>query len=154
MITIQLEIEIQAQPEIVFDLLADHTKQPLWHPYITEGRLYTEGPIQNGSKGITVGTFQGRRVENEIIYYEYDRPRFVSGGTTSGSVVAKMAIEFIPTGNGTQIDYRLEVGFKGLLRADRTVHETGTHQAIPYRVECVRRLYTGKRLKGASRCLP
>jgi len=27
-----------------------------------------------------------------------------------------MAIEFIPTGNGTQIDYRLEVGFKGLLR--------------------------------------
>jgi hypothetical protein len=32
------------------------------------------------------------------------------------SVVAKMAIEFIPTDNGTQIDYRLEVGFKGLLR--------------------------------------
>jgi uncharacterized protein YndB with AHSA1/START domain len=84
MITIQLELEIHAEPEIVFDLLADHTKQPLWHPYITEGRLYTEGPIENGSKGITVGTVQGRRVENEIIYYEYDRPRFVSGGTTSG----------------------------------------------------------------------
>jgi hypothetical protein len=27
-----------------------------------------------------------------------------------------MAIEFIPTDNGTKIDYRLEVGFKGLLR--------------------------------------
>lgn len=116
MIAIRLETEVKARPEIVFDLLADHTRQALWHPYITEGRLYTEGPIAKGSKGITVGVFQGRRVENEIIYSEYDRPRFVSGGTTSGSVIAKMAIEFIPTDDGTRIDYRLDVGFKGLMR--------------------------------------
>jgi heat shock protein HslJ len=31
MIAVRLEIEIQAQPEIVFDLLADHTRQPPWH---------------------------------------------------------------------------------------------------------------------------
>jgi uncharacterized protein YndB with AHSA1/START domain len=115
-ITILLEKEILAPPEIVFDLLADHTRQPLWHPYLTEGRLHTEGPIESGSKGTTVGTFLGRSVENEIIYDEYDRPRFVSGGTTSGSVVAKMAIEFIPTDGGTKIDYRLEVRFTGLMR--------------------------------------
>jgi uncharacterized protein YndB with AHSA1/START domain len=115
-ITILLEKEIQARPEIVFDLLADHTKQPLWHPYLTEGRLHTEGPIIKGSKGTTIGTFQGRRVENEIIYDAYDRPRFVSGRTTSGNVVAKMNIEFLSTDDGTKIDYRLEVGFRGLMR--------------------------------------
>jgi uncharacterized protein YndB with AHSA1/START domain len=116
MITIQLQIEIEAPPEIVFDLLADHTQQPAWHPYITEGRLFTEGPIRAGAKGSTVGVFQGRKIENEIVYHEYDRPRSVSGGTTSGNVLAQMDIEFIPTAGGTKIDYRLVVGFKGLMR--------------------------------------
>jgi carbon monoxide dehydrogenase subunit G len=40
----------------------------------------------------------------------------VSGRTTSGNVVAKMNIEFLSTDDGTKIDYRLEVGFRGLMR--------------------------------------
>ena len=118
MMEIHLQIEIAAEPDRVFDLLADHTKQPLWHPYITDGQLFTEGPIRKGSEGIAVGLFQGKKVENRIVYYEYDRPRFVSGGTTSGNVKARMAIDFIATGDGdgTKIDYRLEVEFKGLMR--------------------------------------
>jgi len=116
MIVVQLEMEIEAPPETVFDLLADHTKNPLWDPHMIEGKLFTEGPIVNGSRGLTIGEFRGRRVESEIYYDAYDRPKWVSGGTTSGSVKGKNTCEFVPTDKGTRINWRLEAEFKGLMR--------------------------------------
>ncbi len=116
MITVQLQMEIEAPPETVFDLLADHTKHPLWNPNIIEASLFAEGPIKKGSKGISVGESMGKRIESEIIYDAYDRPKFVSGGPTSGSVTGKLSNEFIPTEKGTKINYRLEVKLKGLMR--------------------------------------
>ena len=116
MITVQLQMEIEAPPETVFDLLADHTKHPIWNPNIIEASLSTKGPIKKGSKGMTVGEVRGRRIENEVIYDEYDRPKWVSGGTTSGSVIGKLSNEFMPTEKGTKINYRFEVKFKGLMR--------------------------------------
>ena len=116
MISIQLQKEIEAPPEIVFDLLADHTKFPIWDPYFIDATLSTEGPITKGSKGVTVGKLMGRRVESEIYYAAYDRPRFVAGGTISGTVAARNSVEFIPTELGTQIDFRLEVKLKGVMR--------------------------------------
>jgi len=53
MITIQLQKEIEAPPEIVFDLLADHTQFPNWDPSFIDASLSTEGPITKGSKGVT-----------------------------------------------------------------------------------------------------
>ncbi|MES0361872.1 MAG: SRPBCC family protein [Anaerolineales bacterium] len=116
MITVQLQKEYESKPEIVFDLLADHTKHPLWDPNMIEASLYDEGPIVKGSKGITVGIFQGRKIESEVYYDAYDRPRYVSGGTTSGSVKGKNTCEFIPTESGTKINWRLEAEFKGFMR--------------------------------------
>lgn len=116
MITIQLQREIKAPPEVVLDLLADHTQFPTWDPHFIDASLSTEGPIAKGSRGITVGEMMGRRVENEIYYDAYDRPRFVSGGTISGTMVAKNSVEFTPTETGTRIDFRLEVKLKGIMR--------------------------------------
>jgi carbon monoxide dehydrogenase subunit G len=116
MIAIQLQKEIAAPPEVVFDLLADHTQFPTWDPNFIDASLSTEGPIVKGSKGITVGKLMGRRVENEIYYDAYDRPRFVSGGTSSGAVIAKNSIDFTPTETGTKIDFHLEIKLKGIMR--------------------------------------
>ena len=116
MITVEIQMEIEAPPETVFDLLADHTKHPLWDPHMIEAKLYTEGPIKNGSTGITIGEWRGRRVESDIYYDAYDRPKWVSGGTTSGSVKGKNTCEFIPTEKGTKINWRLEAEFRGFMR--------------------------------------
>ena len=116
MITIHLQKEIAAPPEIVFDLLADHTQFPTWDPHFIEAGLTTEKPIVKGSKGFTIGETMGRRVENEIYYDAYDRPNFVSGGTTSGTVIAKNWVKFSPTETGTQVDFYLEVKLKGFMR--------------------------------------
>lgn len=65
MITVKLQTEMEAPLEIVFDLLADHTKFPLWDPHMIECKLYTVGPIVKGSKGITIGEFRGRRIQTD-----------------------------------------------------------------------------------------
>jgi hypothetical protein len=116
MLKIVVETEFEAPPEKVFDLLADHSKHVLWNPNMIESRLYKDGPIVKGSKGITIGNNAGRRYENEVYYEKYDRPTFVSGGTTSGNIDALMSNKFIPTENGTKVIYKLEVSFKGFLR--------------------------------------
>jgi len=116
MITVELQTEIEAPPETVFDLLADHTKIPLWDPHMIECKLFTEGPIVKGSKGITIAEFRGKRVESDIYYDAYDRPKWVSGGATSGSLRGKQTCEFIPTEKGTKINWRMEVEFKGFMR--------------------------------------
>ena len=109
-------MEIEAPPETVFDLLADHTKHPLWDPNMIDAKLNTEGPIKNGSTGITIGEWRGKRLKSDIYYDAYDRPKWVSGGTTSGSVKGKQTCEFIPTEKETKINWRLEAEFRGFMR--------------------------------------
>ena len=116
MITVELQTEIEASPETVFDLLADHTKFPLWDPHMIECKLFTEGPIVKGSKGITIGEFRGKRIETEIYYDAYDRPKYVSGGTLSGPVKARNISIFSPTETGTLVNWKMEVQFKGFMR--------------------------------------
>ena len=109
-------MEIEAPPETVFDLLADHTNHPLWDPRMIEARFSTEGPIVNGSKGVTIGIFRGKRVESDIYYDAYDRPKWVSGGATSGMVKGKQTCEFVPTEKGTKINWAFEAQFQGFMR--------------------------------------
>ncbi len=116
MIKVQIQMEIEAPTEMVFDLLADHTKHPLWDPNMIEARFSTEGPIASGSKGVTIGTFRGRRVESDIYYDAYDRPKWVSGGATSGMVKGKQTCEFVPTEKGTKINWAFEAQFQGFMR--------------------------------------
>jgi carbon monoxide dehydrogenase subunit G len=114
--TVELQREIAAPIEAVFDLLADHTTFPTWDPSFIDASLTSEGPITGGSRGITVGELMGRRVENEIYYDAYDRPCYVSGGTSSGPVEATNSIDFAPTDTGTLVTFRLQVRTKGFLR--------------------------------------
>ena len=116
MIKVKIQMEIEAPPEKVFDLLADHTKHPLWDPRMIEASFTTEGPIINGSKGITIGEFRGKRVESDIYYDAYDRPKWVSGGATSGMVKGKQTCEFTPTEKGTKINWAFEAQFQGFMR--------------------------------------
>jgi ribosome-associated toxin RatA of RatAB toxin-antitoxin module len=130
MIEIEHQSEIEASPEKVFDLLADHTQFPKWHPFIDEAGLYDEKPIKSGSKGFTKGNFKGRVIENDIVYDRYDRPTYVLGGTTSGNVFAKMSNEFVPIPKGTRVIYRLEVKLKGFMRVLEPFIKSGLSEQV------------------------
>ena len=138
MASFELQTEIEAPPEVVFDLLADHTKYPLWRPDISEAKLFTERPIRQGSKGMTRGVSGGREYVNDIVYYEYDRPRFVSGGTTSGVIDAKLTNRFTPTDTGTKIELRMDVRFKGFMRLIQPLLMRGVKQQFKDDFEALR----------------
>jgi uncharacterized protein YndB with AHSA1/START domain len=138
MATLELQTEIEAPPEVVFDLLADHTKFPLWRPDISEAKLFTERPIRKGSKGMTRGQSGGREYVNDIVYYEYDRPRFVSGGTTSGVIDAELTNRFTPTDTGTKIEMRMDVRFKGFMRLIQPLLMRGVKQQFMDNFEALR----------------
>ncbi len=111
-----LQIEIEAKPEIVFDLLADITKLPIWHPKVTEVSLTPEEPIKKGANGRVAFKTGRRRMVYEFICHEYDRPKTSSIEVTSGSEISKMSYEFTPTEKGTKISFQLEFQPKGYLR--------------------------------------
>jgi len=115
MITGQIEIEIKAKPEILFDLLADPSKAPAWNPNIIEAKIYIEQPIKKGSKGRLVGIYGKRRAEYEVTYYDFDRPKFVSCGATNKSEISKMSYKFTPTEEGTIINFQFEYQPKGVI---------------------------------------
>jgi len=116
MIRGQVEIEIEAKPEIVFDLLSDFTKYPTWNPKVTEVSLIPEEPIKKGSNGKI--TFKaGRRImEYEFICHECDRPKAFSVEVTRSDEISKMSYEFVPTEKGTIINFRFEYQPKGFVR--------------------------------------
>jgi carbon monoxide dehydrogenase subunit G len=116
MIKVQIQMEIEVPPETVFDLLADYTKHPIWDPHVTNTVLYTEGPIKNGSRGINVGISRGRMLTRNFYYDAYDRPKWVSVRTTSGSLKSKITCEFIRTEMGTKIRWLFEAKFSGFMR--------------------------------------
>ena len=116
MIRGQIEIEIEEKPEILFDLLLNPAKSQIWNPNVTKASLFIEEPIKRESKGRFVGRFGKRRMEYEVVYYEYDRPRLFSCEATNRSEISKMRYEFIPTEIGTKIDFQFEYQPKGLVR--------------------------------------
>jgi len=116
MITGQLQIEIEAKPEIVFDLLADFTKHPAWNPKITEVSLIPEEAIKKGATGRMTFKSGRRRMEYQFICHECDRPKAFYIEVTRSDEISRMSYEFIPTEKGTRINYRLEYQSIGFLR--------------------------------------
>jgi hypothetical protein len=87
---------------------------------------------------MTRGESAGREYVNDIEYYEYDRPRFVSGGTSSGALDAKLTNRFTPTDNGTKIDLWMEVRFKGFMRLIQPFLMPGVKQQFKDDLEALR----------------
>ena len=87
---------------------------------------------------MTRGESGGREYVSDIVYYEYDRPRFVSGGTTSGAVDAEMTNRFTPTDTGTKIEFWMDVRFKGFMRLIQPLLMPGVKQQFRDNFEALR----------------
>jgi hypothetical protein len=87
---------------------------------------------------MTRGVSGGREYVNDIVYYEYDRPRFVSGGTTSGVIDAELTNRFTPTDTGTKIELWMDVRFKGFMRLIQPLLMRGVKQQFMDNFEALR----------------
>lgn len=124
-------VHIDADREIVFDLLADPDRAPEWQGLVTDVRDVRGAPGTVGSTVTWLLRVSGRQLDARWTITGAERPvRLESHGTTTGGW-ARSTIELRPSGTGTTlvaaVDYELPGdilgGFLGLLTGNAIERE-------------------------------
>jgi carbon monoxide dehydrogenase subunit G len=101
--------------EDVFDYLSDFENTNEWDP----GRVETRRTAGDGGLGTTYdnrSTFAGREVELSYETIGFDRPTFFSARGRNKSSTATDSLTFTRDGDRTQIHYRADFQFHGVVR--------------------------------------
>ncbi len=101
--------------EDVFDFLSDFENTNTWDPgTVSTTRIAGDGGL--GTTYANTSEFVGRQVELTYETVGYDRPTFFSCRGSNKSSTATDSMTFTPDGDGTQIHYRADFEFHGLVK--------------------------------------
>ena len=112
--TIERTIVTTAPPEAVWTYLSDFTNTNEWDP----GTVRTVRVSGSGGVGTTyenTSKFMGRTTELLYTVVESTEPTHLRLRGENAQVTAIDTMTFTPVGTGTQVHYRAELAFKGLL---------------------------------------
>ena len=125
MTVLQEKIEVARPIEEVFAYVADFTTTQEWDATATEASKLTPGPIRRGTRfAVTCsGPVGPIKLEYKVISLRQDR-LIELRGTSRGFDILD-SIQFTPIAGGTQVDYRAEFFFKGLLKGLAPAFGTG-----------------------------
>jgi carbon monoxide dehydrogenase subunit G len=101
--------------EDVFDYLSDFENTNEWDPGTVETRR-TSGDGGIGTLYANTSTFAGRRTELTYETVGFDRPTFFSARGTNKTATATDTLTFTRDGARTQIHYRADFQFHGMVR--------------------------------------
>ena len=101
--------------EDVFDYLSDFENTNEWDPGTIETRR-TSGDGGIGTIYANTSTFAGRRTELTYETIGFDRPTFFSARGTNKTATATDSLTFTRDGERTQIHYRADFQFHGLVK--------------------------------------
>lgn len=99
----------------VFDYLSDFENTTEWDP----GTLDTRRVSGDGGLGTTYtnrSQFMGREVELDYTTIGFDRPTFFSCQGTNATATATDTMTFTRDGERTQIHYRADFSFRGVVK--------------------------------------
>jgi uncharacterized membrane protein len=114
MITREASIVINRPVEQVFAALADTKNQPKWDPGLLEARLTPDGPVRVGTKITEVRKFMGRTSENTGEVVEFEPNVRITRKSVDSPMTVVGAITFAATPQGTMINWKWDLLFKGL----------------------------------------
>lgn len=106
---------VSRSPEDVFDYLSDFTNTNEWDP----GTVETTRVTGDGGLGTTYANrsqFMGRGVDLTYETIGFDRPTFFSCRGTNKTATATDSMTFTRDGERTQIRYRADFEFKGIVK--------------------------------------
>ncbi|WP_200938142.1 SRPBCC family protein [Aeromicrobium sp. Root472D3] len=101
--------------EDVFDYLSDFENTNEWDPGTVETRR-TSGDGGIGTTYSNRSSFAGREVELTYTTIGYDRPTFFSARGTNAQSTATDSMTFTRDGDRTQIHYRADFQFRGIVK--------------------------------------
>jgi uncharacterized protein YndB with AHSA1/START domain len=115
MIVIEREVTVAAEPERVFDYLANFETTSEWDPgTVTTKRVQGDGGV--GTTYLNTSTFAGRETQLTYTVELYDRPNRIVLRGENRTVRARDTMTFTSTAHLTTVMYRAEFNLKGLSR--------------------------------------
>lgn len=113
MISAEHETKIAAQPERVFDFVADAGRQSEWHPRVKSVEQLTTGPPATGSR--YRGTYRGfGSVEFETVEFHQPRRVVFRSQTKGGRMTHTFELKAADT--GTVLTQRMELEPQGIMK--------------------------------------
>ena len=100
-------IEIDRPCELVYGLVRDLERAPEWQESLESVDVHA---------GTEVRKFGGMRHEASFIVQEDDPPRRLVMTSDGGPAVARATFDLQQSGDGTRVDFSLELGLRGAAR--------------------------------------
>ncbi|HEX6700367.1 MAG TPA: SRPBCC family protein [Gaiellaceae bacterium] len=104
---IEESVVIRRPPEDVYDLVADLRRAPEWQSSLE--RVDVE-------RGVEIRTFAGHQQEAKFEVTEAVRPSRFGIDSQAGPIRAHAVFTFTPDGDGTRVDFRLDLEAGGAAR--------------------------------------
>jgi uncharacterized membrane protein len=105
--TIEESVEIEKPVEVVYTLIRDLERAPAWQETLESVDV---------AGGQEVRSFGGRRHEGAFIVVEDDPPRRLVISSDGGPASVRAQFELQQAGDGTRLDFTLEVELHGVAR--------------------------------------
>lgn len=102
--------------EVVFDYVADQTREPEYNPEMLSSVRLTDGPIGVGTKFHAVMRSEKRELPMDIEVTEYQRPHRIVSHTDVKPMAIDGAVSFEAIGSATRMTWDWDVQTHGLLR--------------------------------------
>jgi hypothetical protein len=116
MIKIRHEITTPVAIEEVFKFIANPANHPKWDSDYLAATMISEGPIDVGSVGMSIGFFQGKTYESTIECAEFSPPFNVAHHASIGPVQVETRNGLRREGNVTRIMHDRRIRLRGLKR--------------------------------------
>ena len=110
-------IHIACPVEIVFDAVADQSREPSYNRRMIRSEMTTPGPVGEGSRFRAVARTAGRVVPMTVELVDYLRPHHLGVLTSVDGTIIDGTIDFTPTATGTRMSWDWDVLPEGRMRA-------------------------------------
>ena len=114
MITRESIVVINSPVGQVFAAMTDTKNQPQWDPGLLEARLTPDAPVSVGTKITEVRKFMGRASENTGEVIEFEPNHRITRKPMDMPMTAVGTITFATTPEGTKVNWRWDLQFKGI----------------------------------------
>jgi carbon monoxide dehydrogenase subunit G len=116
MTTISDSIEIEREPDDVFNFVTDPNRTRLWQTTVAETSQTPSGAMTVGTRVMDTRRFMGRRIESEWEVIEHDPPRRSVIRAVSGPISFSGSYTLAPDAGGTRLTVSIDLNAAGFFR--------------------------------------
>ena len=115
--TVTASATIPANPDQVFDFVADLENLPSWQTGIVSAQLTTPGPVGAGSRAHVVRQLLGQRLAVDLALVDHQPGRRLELTSAASGVGVRAILELAPENGATRLAFTMEIRAKNVFMA-------------------------------------